>query len=63
MTQPVLGDALDDCRDIRDAAASYADSHAASWTNPGRKTAELELTPCFAAHVRQTTIGEPLPHE
>ena len=57
---PVLHDALDDRRDIGDAAAPDADGHASARPKPRRELAVLQLLACLASDIAKAQVGEVL---
>jgi len=60
---PVLDDAVNDCGDVRNPAASNPDRDAGSRFQLPGKAALLHLTAGFLAHIRQPGIREGLTND
>ena len=63
VSAPVLHGALDDGRDVGDAAAADADRHASARPKPRREAAALELVARLASDIAQTQVGEILTND
>ena len=63
MVAPVLHDALDDDRDIGDAAAPDTDRHAGAALKPRREAAEFELSARFCTDIGQAAVRKILADE
>jgi hypothetical protein len=63
LSAPVLHGALDDVRDIGDAAAPDADGHASAGLKPRRESAALELVARFGTDIGQTEVREILTND
>ena len=60
---PVLHDALDDGRDVGDAAAADADRHAGAGPKPRREAAVLELAARLCTDIGQAAVRKILANE
>jgi hypothetical protein len=63
VSAPVLDGALDDGRNVGDAAAADADGHAGAGPKPRGEAALFELPPRFCPHIGQTPVRKILAND